>query len=160
MEGERRRETGGPEILRVGPGAPIVTLSDRFSRSQQPTEGVPDVAIPVRLIIASLVLATHVVSASPLLAAGAPPVPDPPCEQSDCCPPDSDTDAELPQGSDDCCPDGCKHCPLSCCGGGPALVGDRPADLARPVTSPGPPARACRRLPVADPSKIYHPPRI
>jgi hypothetical protein len=112
-----------------------------------------------RFMLASLVLVVHVLSAPPLLAAADFAPRQVAAERDDCCSSTPDSDAEAPQGPDDCCPDGCKHCPLSCCGGVPALAGERLADLAQPFTSPAPPEPTCARLAASDPRAIYHPPR-
>lgn len=119
----------------------------------------------LRFLLASLVLLVHVLSAPPLLAAGAFAADETAAERDDCCasgthaPTDTDSDTDTPQDPDDCCPDGCKHCPLSCCGGVPAVVTERPADPARPAASPASPTRTRTRLPASDPSAITHPPR-
>lgn len=117
----------------------------------------------LRFLLASLVLLVHVFSAPPLLAAGAFAAGEKAAERDDCCASgthaDTDADADTPQDPDDCCPNGCKHCPLSCCGGIPALVTERPADPPRPAASPASPARTRTRLAASDPSAIYHPPR-
>ncbi|GJM45136.1 MAG: hypothetical protein DHS20C21_19780 [Gemmatimonadota bacterium] len=109
------------------------------------------------LMIAVLVLASQMPVVSPVVAAGDSPGCDPSAQ--DCCPPEGRADSEAPDPSGDCCPNGCNHCPLSCCGGSPALVGDRLADPVHQMTSPALRAPASTRLAAADPFKIYHPPR-
>ena len=115
----------------------------------------------LRLVLASIALLAHVGSAPSLLAAANSAAPDQQTEQRGCCAPEGETpDGETPQESSDCCPDGCKHCPLSCCGGGAALTGTLPADLGSPAPSPALLVPTSALLPTTDPREIYHPPRI
>jgi hypothetical protein len=74
-------------------------------------------------------------------------------QRGDCCDPSDD-------GEDDCCPGGCHHCPLPCCGGSLALVGCS-------VTAPDVRLEVSSLTPAAPsggsgiaPRQIYHPPRI
>lgn len=122
-----------------------------------PRRGVT-VARTLRLVLASIALLAHVGSAPSLLAAAAP---DQQTEQRDCCAPEGETpDGATPQESGDCCPDGCKHCPMSCCGGSPALASAFPVGVGSPVASPALLVVTSALLPPTDPREIYHPPRI
>ena len=115
----------------------------------------------LRLLLASIALVAHVGSAPSLLAAADPSALDQQAEQRDCCSPEGETpDREAPEEPGDCCPDGCQHCPLSCCGGSPAVTGTVLEGLAGYAASQARFSPACARLPATDPREIYHPPRI
>ncbi len=113
----------------------------------------------IRLILAALVLMVHVLSLPPLLAAADLAPHQATAETSDCCPSPPDPEAETSETPEDCCPEGCRRCPLSCCGGVPALVGESPAGLTGPTTTAVPPTRTRPSPTAIAPGAVDHPPR-
>ncbi len=133
----------GPSSRRLVPG-----LGDALFRAAQ-------------ILIAALVVATHVASSSLLVTSDAFPGPDQETSEDSCCPTDAtppeDDASRDPEG---CCPSGCEHCPLSCCGGSPALAGLVLVAPGRPAESTVLLLPPCRKILAADPPRIDHPPRV
>jgi len=113
-------------------------------------------AILIVALIGHLVFVAPGSAAVPFHAEGAD------CCDTDCCDPDGRCADRTDPGDtpeDDCCPNGCDHCPLPCCGNGAALLD---ASAIAPLV---PPAATDLVSAVeisasgSDPRGIYHPPR-